>query len=172
MQRWKDTINAKPLTPFSVSHTQRYEEAMPGAQWPLPRAPVFTSNVDALAQQIAHEGELMELHGDCWTWQCAARCEASAEKLWLAPRDWRFDVDDATMLCAPRRATGELRPTPCTTQLNAAQVVEAYGPVSFSSPYPTCPDCHALARPAILMFNDMLWCRKQGRHAHSLPFVS
>lgn len=185
MQRWRDIVRAKAANAFVAEHERRYRDAMAARDgdhhddnnndksastavdvtWPLPRAPIYTSNVDGLAARIAPEHERLELHGDSATWQCGDRCAASANKLWVAPRDWRFDVDDATMLCAPRdkSAPAELLATPCESRLDAAQLVPSYGPLSFASPFPTCPDCNALARPAILMFNDMLWCRKQGR---------
>ncbi len=98
----------------------------------------FTSNIDRalLFSATARENELEECHGNLMQWSCSVPC---SDSVWNAPLSLRFIVDPNTRRCS---GVNERRND---------------FPVSQDG-FPQCK-CGALARPAILMFEDSKWVR-------------
>lgn len=103
----------------------------------------WTSNVDAHSMKSGMKRtEVHEIHGNTETWQCGKRC---TPKLWTAPSDYKFTVNEETML-TPKPEF----PTP-----------QSETKTGFETTFPQCRFCSSLARPAILMFQDDCWLEDQ-----------
>jgi len=99
---------------------------------------IFTSNVDSAFLKTGFSyREVYEVHGTTELWQCSDPC---GPKLWRVPSDYSFPVDRETLLFLNDE---ENEPNPKET--------------GFGKQYPACiqKDCRFLARPAVLMFNDL-----------------
>jgi len=142
---------------------------------------VFTSNVDAHHFDWFRAEEIRECHGNTELYQCATprRC---SKAIWRAPRDFRFDVDQTTML-APAQSTQASRASSIEKVTSAQNGNDEFLPrighvagggrptslrhmpgppptaseAGFAGNHPTCPFCGNAARPAILMFGDRDW---------------
>jgi len=106
---------------------------------------VVTSNVDAHTQKSGFKKtEVYQIHGNTEIWQCQKPCQ---KMIWKAPDDFLFDVDRKNMLSS------------CPLKFHELDAASRKLNNGFASGYPVCinPNCDALARPAILMFGDLLW---------------
>lgn len=168
-----------------------------GGKDPVPGAFfAYTSNVDGHLHDFFVDTEIRECHGSCELWQCGAPDGACQARLWRAPKDLSFQVDLQTMeaaealsqplpagACAPAVLNGEpahvghvrrdARPSlfHCWPPSDADEAVrEAFRRTN----RPTCPNCDAPARPAVLMFGDFGWVkdlRAMARHSTWLQAV-
>ena len=97
------------------------------------------------------------MHGVYEHWQCHKRC---SEKLWRAPHDYVFDIDEQTMMARPQSFDSErvksVSGKPVVEDGDEQFCDDSFGRESFfgSSDFPRCPSCKGYARPAILMFVD------------------
>jgi len=103
----------------------------------------WTSNVDAHAMKSGMKRtEVHEVHGNTEVWQCGKPC---SPKIWLAPSDYKFTVNQETMLT----------PKP-ESPVSLADLKNG-----FKTTFPQCKFCPSLARPSILMFQDDCWLEDQ-----------
>lgn len=95
----------------------------------------LTSNVDNHWHRCGFDEQLVwEIHGHMETWQCIKPC---TRHTWTPPASFRFNVDPNTLVAAA----------------DAPPKVDG-GTVGFRQNHPSCPNCGAGSRPAIMMFDD------------------
>lgn len=115
---------------------------------------LYTSNIDGygLRSGMVPPDRLYEIHGNLETWQCSKPGQCGGRvRSWAIPNSYRFDIDIETMLASPKCDSYTFEPSENDTNLGEEI---SFCISAFSGRWPHCPQCGALARPCVLMFND------------------
>lgn len=131
-----------------------------------------TSNIDSHSFDFFAECEVRECHGSLEVWQCGAEAPCCRET-WHAPAELEFAIDNVTMRAEARSRDKFDKKQRLLSQRRLSFLSQDSKPQSrftYSSDknWPCCPSCGELARPAVLMFDDLNWvpqCGSEDRHA-------
>jgi len=101
---------------------------------------IYTSNVDSFFHRAGFaKYEIREVHGSIGVWQCHKPC---IQKLWRAPSEFEFEVNQTTMLASPVKSSS----IPLLPSIKG-----------FETNHPSCIYCGERSRPNVLMFEDTKW---------------